>query len=180
VIDQVLRFTLPATRALLPTGMMESPRAWAMLIATGLQDSKFLERRQVVDVAKRTYGPARGFWQFERNGGTAGVLQHHRTREHALQVLKDLRYPHSHSAREVHYLLHDNDVLACCFARLLLWTLPGRLPPRQAPLEGWRQYLEAWRPGDPHPETWETYYGHAWSLVEHHWRDVTGQREWSE
>lgn len=180
MIEQTLRFTLPAAAALLPPAMMRSPRAWAMLLAIGLQESKFLHRRQIVDATKNTFGPARGFWQFERLGGTHGVLQHPKTSTIAIQVLRELRYPNVHSARDVHYLLHDNDVLAACFARLLLWTVPGALPMRNNPVDGWRQYLEGWRPGAPHPETWDLYFTEAWDRVEFSWRDVTGQREWSE
>jgi hypothetical protein len=177
MIQQTLRFTLPAAAALLPPAMMRTPHAWAMLLAIGLQESKFLERRQIVDAKKRTFGPARGFWQFERNGATAGVLHHNRTREFALRVLRELRYPQGHTPREVHYLLHDNDVLAACFARLLLWTLPDKLPARNNPLEGWRQYMEAWRPGDPHPSTWAGYYAEAWDRVEDGWFAITRQAE---
>lgn len=180
MIDRILRYTLPAAAELLPAPMMKSPRAWAMLLAIGLQESKFLERRQVVDKKKRTFGPARGFWQFERGGGTAGVLQHTKTSEIARQVLRDLRYPNVHSARDTHYLLHDNDLLACCFARLLLWTVPGPLPSRHNSLDGWRQYLEGWRPGDPHPKTWDLYYTEAWDRLEQTWPDVAGDRQWGE
>lgn len=180
MIDRILRYTLPAAAELLPPAMMKSPRAWAMLLAIGLQESKFLDRRQVVDKAKMTFGPARGFWQFERAGGTAGVLHHPKTRDVAIGVLRELRYPNIHSPRDAHYVLHDNDLLACCFARLLLWTVPGALPTRDNPLDGWRQYLEGWRPGAPHPRSWDGYYREAWDRVENRWPDVAGHREWSE
>lgn len=184
MIDHVLRFVLPATRAVLPPSMMESPRAWAMLLAIGLQESKFLERRQ------RDHGPARGFWQFERGGGTKAVITHPSTRELAAEVLRDLRYAHLiDKTREIHYTLHDNDVLACAFARLLLWTVPGQLPSRDNAVDGWRQYLEGWRPGAheaervadaPPPSVWRTNYQEAWYRLERSWRTVSNQREWSE
>lgn len=184
MIEQVIRYVLPATRDLLPPAMFVSPRAWAMLIAIGLQESKFLERRQL------GHGPARGFWQFERGGGTKGVIQHPDTRELAAKVLRDLRYPHLvGKAREVHYALHDNDVLACAFARLLLWTVPGSLPSRHNPVTAWQQYLEGWRPGayeeerlagTPPPQRWNDNYVEAWERLGKHWREVSGQREWSE
>jgi hypothetical protein len=161
-----------ATFALLPR-VMDSPQARALLLAIGLQESKFVHRTQIG-------GPARGFWQFERGGGTAGVLQHTKTSDLAKQVLRELRYPNVHSARDTHYLLHDNDLLACCFARLLLWTVPGALPSRFNSLDGWRQYLEGWRPGDPHPKTWDLYYTEAWDRLELAWPDVAGDRQWGE
>lgn len=176
MIEQVLHFTLPATRALLPAIMFDSPRAWAMLLAIGLQESKFLARRQ--DDA----GPARGFWQFERGGGCRGVMSHPHTRELASDVLRDLRYGHLvGKVREVHYTLHDNDVLACAFARLLLWTVPGPLPTRTSAAAGWSQYLEGWRPGAPHAATWNANYAEAWDRLEHSWPLVSpGKPEWSD
>ena len=51
------------------------------------------------------------------------------------------------------------------FARLLLWTVPAALPTRQNPDESWRHYLEAWRPGKPHRQTWDGFYAEAWLLV---------------
>ncbi len=169
MIDQVLRFVLPATKAILPAPLMDSPRAWAMLLAIGLQESKFLQRRQVVD--NTTPGPARGFWQFERDGGTRGVMTHDRTRNMASQVLRELRYAHLvGKVREVHYTLHDNDVLACAFARLLLWTVPMPLPPRDQPEAGWHQYLDGWRPGAPYHLTWGANFKEAWDRVDVEWR----------
>lgn len=175
MIEQVVSYVLPATRAILPAPMMNSPRAWAMLLAIGLQESQFLERRQF------GHGPARGFWQFERAGGTKGVMTHPHTREVAARVLRELRYPHLvGKVREVHYTLHDNDVLACAFARLLLWTVPGDLPARNNSSAGWQQYLAGWRPGAPRPETWDGYYVEAWERLERSWRAASGFREWSE
>jgi len=45
------------------------------------------------------------------------------------------------------------------FARLLLWTLPSALPTTAD--EGWTQYLDAWRPGKPHPATWAGHWATA-------------------
>lgn len=148
---------LPAAYSLLPPAM-NSPAATAMLLAIGLQESKFQHRRQVG-------GPARGFWQFEEGGGVAGVLRHAATAQIAQQVLRELRYPHAVTPSAVYALLADNDVLAAVFARLLLWTVPGRLPTEHQAPAGWRQYLDGWRPGKPHPETWAAYYTSAWQRV---------------
>lgn len=180
MINHTLHHTLPAVRALLPQSMMRSPRAWAMLLAIGLQESQFLERRQLPN------GPARGFWQFERGGGTKGVLTHPSTKEIANGVLTALRYhaltskPISEKSRAVHYALHDNDVLAGVMARLLLWTLPGGLPERWESERAWEQYLEAWRPGQPHPKTWDAYYTEAWNRVATAWPSVAPDEEWRE
>ncbi|HJQ60142.1 MAG TPA: hypothetical protein VJ890_24770, partial [Vineibacter sp.] len=112
MIDLVVRHIIPTTMALLPSAM-DTPRARAQMVAVGLQESKFLERQQVLKTGART-GPARGLWQFERAGGTRGVMTHDRSRALAERVLVELRYKHLvGNFREVHYTLRDNDVLAC-------------------------------------------------------------------
>lgn len=151
----VLRHTNPAALALLPT-RMDSPEARAMLVTIGLQESTFTHRVQVG-------GPARGYWQFEEFGGVRGVLQHEDTKGYAGSVCDALSYPVTVSA--VYHAVAHNDVLACAFARLLLWTLPEILPDRNNATLGWYQYNRAWRPGKPHPETWAGYWSTAWNLV---------------
>ena len=70
-ISDVLQVAIYPGLALLPK-QMSSPAAIAMLLTIGLQESKFIYRRQVG-------GPARGFYQFEQMGGVAGVLHHYQT-----------------------------------------------------------------------------------------------------
>lgn len=138
----VLAHTIPAALSLLPA-KMDTPAARAMLLAIGLQESKFQHRTQV-------QGPARGYWQFEEQGGVMGVLTHRQSAALSVTVCDALGYvPTPNGAFPA---IADNDVLACAFARLLLWTLPDALP--TTAVEGWAQYLAAWRPGRPHPETW--------------------------
>lgn len=163
MIAHALRFSLPAAYALLPVEMGSS-EASALLLAIGLQESRFLARRQVQQ------GPARGFWQFER-GGIAGVLRHPLTADHAKAALRALRYGDvaaANATRKIiacHTIVEHSDTLACVFARLLLWTLPAALPGRQEPQRAWQQYLDAWRPGKPHAATWEAFYAEAWDRV---------------
>ncbi len=156
MIDHIYRFTVPAAYALLPTPM-QSPEATAMLLATGLQESRFLLRRQLGG------GPARGFWQFEM-AGVLGIQQHKAMSVHLYRALEQLCYTEYNVSSSLTIVEH-NDTLACVFARLLLWILPAALPPRTDPAEGWRQYISAWRPGNPKPETWDAYYMQAWELV---------------
>ncbi|MDY0164297.1 hypothetical protein [Desulfobotulus sp.] len=139
--------------ALLPEAM-QSPAAMGMLHAIGMQESRFMHRRQI-------RGPARGFWQFEK-AGVAGVLNHHATAIIIRRILVRLRY--GVSVEESHAAIEHNDALACCYARLLLWTIPEPLPGPDEPEKGWRQYLSAWRPGDPRPETWNGYFKEAFRL----------------
>lgn len=149
---------VPAAYALLPLEMC-SPAATALVLAIGLQESMFEHRRQV-------NGPARGFFQFEKGGGVRGVLMHPASKTHAQAALSALEYPRSTWTPTACYAaIEHHDVLAFVFARLLLLTLPEPLPAREDFDGSWQQYLEAWRPGAPRPERWETNYRAAWNLV---------------
>jgi len=136
---------------------MDTKEARAMLIAIALQESKLLARRQYDG------GPAPGFWQFEKGGGTKGVLNHTHTRAYAIQLCHELRY--EANVDEVFPALQHNDVLACGFARLLLWTLPGLLARQGEEHRGWSQYTSAWRPGAPRPDDWPGNFAEAWKVV---------------
>lgn len=138
--------------ALLPA-RMNSKEALVMLFVIGLQESKFEHRRQMGN------GPARGFWQFERDGGTAGVLRHKSSHIYALAVCKqrgltDLKEaelikghtPNSIVERAYHAFEHD-DVLAAVFARLLFWTDPKALPVLGDVDGAFSLYIRTWRPG---------------------------------
>lgn len=134
---------------------IDNEKARAMLLAIGLQESRFECRKQIG-------GPARGFWQFER-AGIRGVLTHPATKIIIADVCFELAVP---ADEEIcHGLVAYHDVLACCFARLLLWTLPRSLPAEDATVEAWRQYIEAWRPGKPRNQTWDKFYAEAWATV---------------
>ncbi len=127
-----------------------------MLLAIGLQESGLCKRRQLG-------GPARGFWQFERNG-IIGVLRHRETIGPLNKALNTLCYLPNES--ECYDAVEHNDVLAAVFARLLLWTLPSALPTKDETAIGWTQYLDAWRPGRPHEARWSGNYRAAWAHVE--------------
>lgn len=157
MIAIVRQHVIPATYTLLPAAMA-SDEATAMLLAIGYQESRFEHRTQVG-------GPARGYWQFEQMGGVTGVLGHERTRHHAAEALAALHYPATVTPWAVYEAIAHNDVLACVFARLLLWTLPWPLPRADQPEDGWRQYLAAWRPGKPHAHTWRQAWAIAWTTA---------------
>jgi hypothetical protein len=154
-ITYVHRIVIPAAYALLPP-IMHAPPATAMLLAIGLQESRFEHRRQLGP------GPARGWWQFERMG-IAGVLSHPASQPWIMPVVNTLGYPGT--ANPCHVAVEHNDIMACCFARLLLWTLPVRLPTRDEAGNAWAQYLAGWRPGKPHRATWDDFYRTAWNIV---------------
>lgn len=156
-LGDALEVAIRPALAILPE-RFNSQAARAMLLAIGLQESRFLHRRQI-------RGPARGFWQFEV-AGVSGVLRHKASKALASELLARLGYRSTRiSAREVHACLEHNDVLAAGFARLLLWTLPAALPREANPNDGWAQYLAAWRPGKPHRATWDPFYAAAWEVA---------------
>ena len=141
--------------SLLPP-IMESREARAMLLAIALQESALSHRKQ------NQNGPARSYFQFEL-AGIHGVLSHQSSADYAQSVCVSLDI--APSVGSVSDAITYNDVLACAFARLLIWTLPDRLPKMSESDAAWRQYLKAWRPGKPRPETWGTCYAEAWGHV---------------
>lgn len=146
-----------AAMSLLPASM-NTLEAKAEVLAIGLQEGDGMRaRRQYQD------GPARGFWQFEQGGGVRGVMTHSATKPFALAVLARLQYEPYIPA--VWVALEHNDVLACVFARLNLYWLPSKLPGSNQEAEGWRQYIDAWRPGKPHPAKWPANFAQAWQHV---------------
>ena len=151
-----VRNALDPALMLLPQTMDTKP-ARAMMVAIALQESRIQHRKQI-------NGPARGYWQFEMGGGIAGVLSHPASRPHIQRVCEELDYdPH---AGDCYNAVAHNDILACCFARLLLYTLPQLLPVRSDPDGGWDQYIAAWRPGRPHRDTWNNFFQMGWLLTE--------------
>lgn len=141
IIEQTYREVLP--------GKFRSTEATVMLLAIGLQESRFEHRKQIG-------GPANGFWMFERGGGVVGVLNHAATKKHALAVciLRGV----TPTPEAVYRRIVDDDLLACAFARLLLYSDPKPLPPAGAVLDSWSYYLNTWRPGRPHERTWAGLY----------------------
>jgi hypothetical protein len=152
-IDYVHEVVIPAAYKMLPA-KMEIVNATAMLLAIGLQESRFEFRQQIG-------GPALSFWQAEPGGGLSLVFDHPTTRDVVRQVLNRMAYAGLDS-RDPHALEH-NDILTAIRARLLLWTHPDPLPDADEPDLGWEQYNEIWRPGNPRRETWDAFFADAWS-----------------
>jgi hypothetical protein len=147
--------------ALLPA-RMDTPGARVMLLAIGLQESRFTHRQQIG-------GPARGFWQFEKGtrasrGGVWGVFLHAASKGHLAPLCKARSVACDPDA--IYPALEYDDVLAAGVARLLLWTDPKALPAIGDADAGWALYLRTWRPGRPHPKTWPALYAQAMAAVE--------------
>ena len=159
VPKHVVQAVHEALRLLPPA--MDSKEARVMVYATGLQESRFTHRAQVIDGGGK--GPARGYWQFERGGGVAGVLRHPASRFWANSVCNARNIPAQ--PLNVWLALETDDVLAAALARLLLFTDPARLPAVGEQSESWTYYLRNWRPGKPHPRTWPECYEAALKAV---------------
>lgn len=145
----------PALRLLPPH--LDTDKARLMLLAIGLQESRFEHRAQITNSGGK--GPALGFWQFEEGGGVRGVWRHHLSTDLARQLCHDRDC--EFSTRAIWTRLETDDVLAAGFARLLLWTDPKPLPAIGATELAWGYYLRTWRPGKPHPKTWPPLYARA-------------------
>lgn len=151
----------PAFREL--PARMASDEARVMLLAIGLQESRFVHRVQMPLRKGMPPGPARGFWQFERGGGVRGVLTHDASTMLAHQALA--RREITSTSHAAWAALATDDVLAAIFARLLLWTDAGPLPAIGDHAAAWDCYIRNWRPGKPHPQTWRALYDSAVETV---------------
>lgn len=145
---------IPALRYL--PEAMSTPKAEVILLAIGLQESRFEHRKQVG-------GPAKGFWQFEQNGGVQGVLMHPNTRWFAEDICKKRNVPAM--AKDVYDRLEHDDILAACFARLLLWTDNRSIPAIGQVEKAWECYIRNWRPGQPHRHSWNILYLQAMDCI---------------
>lgn len=140
----ITRIINPAL-SLLPPRMV-SAQAVVLILGCMLQESNLAHRWQVVDLRHpERKGPARGLAQFELGGAVKGVCEHPATRGHVamLCALHDLPF----NARAIWEALDDDDVLAACLARLLLYTDAMPLPAVGAVDAAWSYYLRNWRPG---------------------------------
>lgn len=155
-LTDIRRMAIEPALLLLPA-RMESAEAIVMLLAIGLQESRFEHRRQIK-------GPARSFWQAEKGGGMVhGVLRHPATRTHALAVC-DARGVQPVD-ETVYVAIEHDDVLAAALARLLLFTDPFPLPKLGDAAGAWDYYLRTWRPGRPHRHSWDALYARALEAV---------------
>lgn len=157
-LSEVITKILNPGLAMLPINM-DSVKARVMLLAIGLQESRFEHRWQVLSHPGRK-GPARGFWQFEKGGGVKGVMRHEKTTAHAHRACAELNVPWDETA--IWLALETNDLLACVFARLLLFSDPRVLPDVDDADGAWELYAQrTWRPGKPHPESWQGFHDQA-------------------
>jgi len=160
IIPKSIKDAVTEALGMLPA-KMTSDRAVVQLYATGLQESRFIHRRQIG-------GPARSFWQFElgtpaSRGGVWGVYLHDKSKV----LLANLCAARSvkFSPPAILEAIENDDVLAAAVARLLYWTDSGSLPVLGDSQGAWALYLKVWRPGKPHPDTWQECYAAAMGAV---------------
>lgn len=163
LLDTIIHKAINPAFELLPA-KMDTDAARVMLLAIGLQESRFEYRFQKVHGDPYARGPAKGFWQFERGGGVIGVCTHRHTKELAEAVCKARGVPVDSPL--IHARLEFDDVLAAAFARLLLWADSKPLPGVDADHEtAWDCYIRSWRPGKPHRHTWDAFHTQARAQV---------------
>lgn len=153
-VAYIQNIVFPAMWKLLPD-KMNSREAKAMMLAIGMQESRFIFRHQQT-------GPAGGFWEFEE-AGVRGVMGHPASRGLASDILSTMSY--APTVAMIQDALDHNDILAAVMARLLLWTHPAPLPREGEYGKAYSYYLTLWRPGHPRPETFPPFYQEAWRLL---------------
>lgn len=169
-LHEIRTKVFPNAFALLPAAMNTLP-AQVLLLTIGLQESRFEHRRQLlsrtVEGVKRLLpiGAAAGFWMFEEGdkisrAGVYGVMNHEATKAHMRRICA--HFGIDFTPKAVWKALETNDVLACCAARLLMYTDAVKLPVVTDVQGGWDMYAKrVWRPGKPHRETWDAYHAQA-------------------
>jgi hypothetical protein len=150
----------PALAELELQGIPQNANAARFLLAIALQESALRYRRQIIAGGQET-GPAASYWQFEKGGGCVGVMTHKSVASKMLNICG--AYDVAPTAQALWEAMRYNDIVAACAARLLIYTLPSKLPTNAD--DGWRQYLAAWRPGRPHPEAWAKHWDNATAIV---------------
>lgn len=163
-ISEIYERGIKPALALLPE-KMTSKEAVLMLLAIGLQESRFTSRRQLVGNPPKPTGPAKSFWQGEQGGGmVAGVRTHAATKGYAAALYKARGVEPTN--RAIWDAIENDDVLAAGLARLLLYSDPKKLPALGDMKGAWDLYERVWRPGKPHPATWPALYKQALAFVE--------------
>jgi len=133
--------------ALLPLAMSRNrAQVHVQLLTTHLQESPGQDQCQLPRKAGGVCGPARGIFQFEKNGGVRGVLEHHSTKNVARQLCVELGIePTVDAVYEA--LRTTDDRLDVAFARMLYWTDKDPLPEFGDVSKSWEYYIRNWRPG---------------------------------
>lgn len=147
----------PALDELAALGIPSSPQAARFLLAVAIQESGLRHRRQVTGSSGLENGPAVSFLQGEITGGLIDMLNRPATRNYMKAICE--AYNVTPTPAGLWEAIRYQDIVAFAAGRLLIYTLPFKLPATQD--EGWAQYKRAWAPGKPKPDTWPA----AWALA---------------
>lgn len=139
----------PAAAYLRGAGIADTPAARRLMVAIALQESSLQHRRQVSNDGTES-GPAVSFWQCEQTGAGHWLLLHKLAGPILRKACADFNVDATDAG--IWNAIRYSDVLAAIVARLNLFVLPSGLP--EVPELGWQQYINAWRPGKPKPDTW--------------------------
>lgn len=140
---------VPALAELSRCGIPDTTDARRIVLAIAIQESGLTHRRQLAAGGAEA-GPAASFWQFESGGGCKGVLNHYLVAPTMRNLCAEFNV--DPTPQGLWEAMRYHDIIAAIAARLLIYTLPSKLPTTAA--EGWAQYTAAWRPGKPHAESW--------------------------
>jgi len=144
IIELTFQHLLPAK--------FDSPAARVQLLANGLQESGFLTRQQ-------DHGPARSYWQMEQGGGIHWTLINKTTGPYARTACSLRAVAPIES--DIYAAFLSDDLLACAFARLLIWADPNPLPQLGDAEGAWQLYIRSWNPGKPRRWDWDANYNAA-------------------
>jgi hypothetical protein len=162
LIQTVLDDAVVPALAMLPK-KMDTDDAKVQLLTTGLQESRLLYPYQRTNIPGEK-GPARGLCQMERFGGVKGVMTHWASKEYAREVCLARNTPWD--IGQVWAALEFDPILAFAFARLLYYTDANHMPlVTDTHKIAWDSYIFNWRPGKPHPETWNEFRNQALAVV---------------
>lgn len=150
IVEPTLQYMAASPSISVPTSM----GARVLTMATAGQESGWAARRQIG-------GPARSYWQFEKGGGVAEVMQKTPVELKAVCASQDVPY----DATAIFEAMAWNDTLACTMARLLLWQDPNPLPAVGDKEGAWQYYLRNWRPGAPHRASWDGLYDQSLAAI---------------
>lgn len=118
----------------------QNERADQQLLTTAYQESGLTERIQRVNGGG--FGPARGWWQFERIGVQDVVQRREAVLRGVCEVL-DFEF----NTSNIYTMVAFNDTLACAVARLTLHLDKHPLPQVHDGDGGFDYYARNWRPG---------------------------------
>jgi len=157
-IEALQQVIEPTFQHLLP-GKFDCPEARCQILATMLQESGLRTRQQ-------NGGPARSLVQMEQGGGIHWTLINKTTGPYARTACSLRAVAPIES--DVYAAFLSDDLLACAFARLLLWADPNPLPQLGDAEDAWNLYIRAWNPGKPRRWDWDANYAAAVQAVRGH------------